>query len=325
MLIVRAPFRVSFFGGGTDYRAYYTRFGWQVLSTTIDKYCYVTLRRFPPYFEYRNQFTYSRIERFDRPSEVHHPLVRAALQYLPVDRIQIAYDADLPARSGLGSSSSFAVALLKGLHAMRGEETDRMQIAEEAIHVERDLCGEYGGVQDQLAAAFGGFNRITFDASGCRVQPAAIPAQTLGRLQKDLLLVFTGFTHFAGALSEEQQNNISSRLVQLDRIKALADEGYSALEHGDLPAFGALLDEEWRLKRTLSSQITNPAIDHLYRSFRQAGAVGGKLLGAGNGGYFLLYIPEEKQAAFREEFPELQFVPFAFENTGVSVIYENSL
>ncbi len=324
MVIVRVPFRVSFFGGGTDYKSYFTERGGQVLSTTIDKYCYVTLRQMPPYFAYRNQLTYSKIERFDDVSELSHPMVREALKFLPADRIQIAYDADLPARSGLGSSSSFAVGLLYGLHKMRGETADRKQLAEEAVHLERDLCGEFGGVQDQIATAYGGFNRITFDRDGFKVRKTAAAPDVLARLQNDLLLVFTGFTHFAGTLSEEQQNNISSRITQLDRMKELVDEGINALENGDLTTFGELLDAEWTLKQTLSSRITNPAINHLYRSFREAGAVGGKLLGAGSGGYFLLYVPQDKQDAFRSAFSDLQFVPFAFEDTGVSVIYENS-
>ena len=325
MLIVRAPFRISFFGGGTDFRDYYTEYGGQVLSTAIDKFCYVTLRSMPPYFDYENQFTYSKIERFNDPSEVKHPLVRAALRFLPVERVQIAYDADLPARSGLGSSSSFAVALLQGLHTMRGEPVKLMRLAEEAIYVERELCGESGGVQDQLAAAFGGLNRITFGAEGFTVRPIKLSGEKKRLLERDLLLVFTGFTHFSGMVSEEQQRNIASRLPQLHEMKSLVDEGIALLERGDLPAFGRLLDHEWQLKRTLSSKISTPAIDHLYRSFLEAGAVGGKLLGAGNGGYFLLYVPYERQSAFREEFSDLQFVPFSFEPTGVRTIYENSI
>ncbi len=193
MYIVRAPFRVSFFGGGTDFYDYYSKFGGEVLSSTIDKYCYVTLRRLPPYFSYKNQLTYSQIERFNDPSELSHPLIRAALGYLPVSGVQINYDADLPARSGLGSSSAFSVALLCGLHLLRGENFDKQELAEESIYVERELCRESGGVQDQIAAAYGGFNRISFDSSGFNVFPQNIDKKTLKRLSRNTMLLLLGY------------------------------------------------------------------------------------------------------------------------------------
>lgn len=321
MLITRTPFRVSFFGGGTDYYDYYANYGGRVLSTTIDKYCYLSMRELPPFFDYKSKFTYSRIERFNAPEEVGHPLVRAALQYLPMERIQLVYDADLPASSGIGSSSAFAVGLVQGLHAMRGEYPDRMTLAKEAIHLERDMCREAGGVQDQLAAAFGGLNRMAFTAEGFTVSPVEIPEERKLALQNRLMLLFTGFTHFSGAVAEEQQKNIPSTIRQLDEMKAMVDLAEEILRGGDLDDFGRLLHHAWELKRSLSNRITNYEIDLLYTRLRNAGALGGKLLGAGSGGFMLLFVPEEKQASILRDFSEFRFVPFAFENEGTGFLY----
>ncbi len=323
MLIIRAPFRVSFFGGGTDFYDYYSVYGGQVLSTAIDKYCYVTLRHLPPFFDFQSIATYSMIERFNTPREVRHPLIRAALQYIPTERIRINYDADLPARSGIGSSSSFAVALLHGLHTMHGETADRMTLAKEAIHLEREMCAESGGVQDQIAAAFGGFNRIRMTAQGFDVCPVSIPQADRQRLQDNMILAFTGFTRFSGLVSEEQQRNIKAKTAVLHEMCAMTDEALRLLEDGRLDDFGRLLHEEWLLKRTLSSQITTEAIDTLYSQMLRAGAYGGKLLGAGNGGYMLLYVPLEQRQQLCAQFPTVRFVPFAFEDSGVRIIYES--
>jgi D-glycero-alpha-D-manno-heptose-7-phosphate kinase len=323
MLITRTPFRMSFFGGGTDYYDYYMNYGGKVLSTAIDKYCYLSMRELPPFFDYKSQFTYSRIERFNSAREVSHPLVRAALEYLPTDRLQLAYDADLPAASGIGSSSAFAVGLLQGLHAMRNEYPDRMTLAKEAIHLERDLCGEAGGVQDQLAAAFGGLNRMEFTAEGFSVTPLEVPDARKAELQNSLMLVFTGFTHFSGSVAEEQKKNIPSTIKQLDEMKAMVDLAEDILLRGDLYDFGRLLHHTWELKRSLSSRITNYEIDLLYTRLRNAGALGGKLLGAGNGGFMLLFVPPEKQPSIRRDFSEFRFVPFAFENSGTGILYQN--
>ncbi len=323
MLITRTPFRVSFFGGGTDYYDYYAEYGGSVLSTTIDKYCYLSMRELPPFFDYKSQFTYSRIERFNTADEVQHPLVRNALKTIPSERIQIAYDADLPAASGIGSSSAFAVGLVQGLHAMRGEYPERMDLAKEAIHLERDLCGEAGGVQDQLAAAFGGINRMDFSAAGFTVTRIRPEPERLQELERYLMLMFTGFTHFSGAVAEEQKKNIPSTLKQLDEMKAMVDIAADILQNGDLYDFGRLLNHGWELKRTLSNRITNYDIDLLYQRLRNAGALGGKLLGAGSGGFMLLFVPPEKQPAIRETFSDFRFVPFQFENTGTQIIYQN--
>lgn len=323
MLITRTPFRISFFGGGTDYYDYFSEYGGCVLSTTIDKYCYLSMRNLPPFFDYNNQFTYSKIERFDSPEEIQHPLVRAALKYIPTDRIQIAYDADLPACSGIGSSSAFAVGLLQSLHALRNEFPDKMALAKEAIHLERKMCNEAGGVQDQIAAAFGGFNRISFDSNGYEVRPIEISDETKRQLQDNLLLAFTGFTHFSGEIAIEQQKNIPSTISQLNEMKSLVDEAEKILIGENVSEFGRLLDYTWKLKSSLSKSISNSEIDALYKKAKENGALGGKLLGAGGGGFMLLYVPVEKQEKFKKTVDNLKYVPFNFENTGSQIIYNN--
>ena len=322
MLIIRTPFRISFFGGGTDFPGYFTTHGGCVLSVTINKYCYLTLRRLPPFLGFKNQLSYSKIERFDDPSEVQHPLVRAALQFLPVDRIQIAYDADLPACSGIGSSSAFAVGLLQGLHAMRGEYPDKMTLAKEAIHLERDLCQEAGGVQDQLASAFGGFNRMNFTDQGYEILPLDISEERRSALQNNLLLMFTGFTRFSGVVAKAQQTNIPNTIAQLDEMKTIVDCAQEILCTGELDDFGHLLHRTWKLKRTLSNQISTYQIDEIYQRAVSNGALGGKILGAGGGGFMLLYVPKERQRSFKAQMHEFSFVPFSFEQQGTHILYE---
>lgn len=323
MLITRTPFRISFFGGGTDYYDYFSKYGGCVLSTTIDKYCYLSMRNLPPFFEYKNQFTYSKIERFDKAEEVKHPLVREALKYMPTEGIQLAYDADLPACSGIGSSSAFAVGLLQSLHALKGEGPDKIALAKEAIHLERELCMEAGGVQDQLAAAVGGFNRLSFNGNGYYVQPVEISQETKKQLQENLLLAFTGFTHFSGEIAIEQQKNIPATISQLDEMKALVFDAEKMLAEGKTDDFGRLLDHTWRLKRSLSDSISNSAIDEFYNKAKDNGALGGKLLGAGGGGFMLLYVPMEEQEKFKKNVCELKYVPFRFEDTGSKIIYND--
>lgn len=313
---------MSFFGGGTDFYDYYSKYGGSVLSTTIDKYCYLSIRPLPPFFDYKSQLTYSVIERFNTADEVRHPLVRAALKYIPTERIQIAYDADLPASSGIGSSSAFAVGLVQGLYALKGEFPDKMELAKQAIYLERDLCEEAGGVQDQLAAAFGGFNRMDFSSEGFKVTPLDVSKERLSELKDNLVLMFTGFTHFSGAVAEEQKKNIPSTLSQLDEMKCMVDVAQDILRSGKIDDFGRLLNHTWELKRTLSNRITNYDIDLLYSRLKNAGALGGKLLGAGSGGFMLLYVPKERQSFLKQTFSEHRFIPFSFENTGTKIIYQ---
>ncbi len=325
MLITRTPFRVSFFGGGTDYQEYFNEYGGCVLSTTIDKYCYLSMRQMPPFFDYKNQFTYSKIERFNEPQEVQHPLVRAALEYIPTDRIQIAYDADLPACSGIGSSSAFAVGLLQSLHAIKNEYPDRMELAKEAIHLERIMCNEVGGVQDQLAAAFGGLNRINFTSEGFEIKPIGLYKERRENFQSNLMLMFTGFTHFSSEIAQAQKSNMPTILSQLHEMKDMVNVAEKILIDGDIDDFGRLLDHTWQLKRTLSNRITNNEIDEMYEKAMKNGALGGKLLGAGGGGFMLLYVPKDRQTQIKEAFKEQRFVPFAFDDTGTKIIYENNL
>lgn len=322
MFTTRTPFRMSFLGGGTDFPAYFNEYGGCVLSATFNKYSYVTVRNLPALFDYKNQFTYSKIERFNSPDELEHPLVREALKYMNIDRIQIAYDADLPARSGIGSSSSFAVGLLNELHILKGEQLSKMELAKEAIHLERVLCKEAGGVQDQLAVAFGGLNRIDFTSDGYTVNPIEISSDRKAEFNKNLLLVFTGFSHFSGEVAVTQQNNIPQKIAELHEMKRLVAEGEKILSSStDLDEFGKLLDYTWQLKRTLSDRISTREIDEIYESAKKAGAIGGKILGAGSGGFMLLYVPEDKQQNVLKLFEPSKIIPFEFEEDGTKLIY----
>ncbi|MBO5421519.1 MAG: kinase [Clostridia bacterium] len=322
MFTTRTPFRMSFLGGGTDFPAYFNEYGGCVLSATFNKYSYVTVRELPALFDYKNQFTYSKIERFNSPDELEHPLVREALKYIDIDRVQIAYDADLPARSGIGSSSSFAVGLLNELHLLKGEKLSKMELAKEAIYLERVLCNEAGGVQDQLAVAFGGLNKITFDADGYKILPIEISHKSKKQFNENLLLVFTGFSHFSGEVSVAQQNNIPHKISELNEMKSLVTEGEKILVSGtDLDDFGKLLDYTWQLKRTLSDRISTDEIDELYSAARKAGALGGKILGAGSGGFMLLYVPQERRNDVENIFDPSRIIPFEFEDDGTKLIY----
>lgn len=313
---------MSFLGGGTDFPAYFNEYGGCVLSATFNKYSYVTVRKLPALFDYRNQFTYSKIERFNSPDELSHPLVREVLKYMDIDRIQIAYDADLPARSGIGSSSSFAVGLLNELHLLKDEKLSKMELAKEAIYLERVLCKEAGGVQDQLAVAFGGLNKITFDADGYKILPIEISHKKKREFNDNLMLVFTGFSHFSGEVSQTQQNNIPHKLSELHEMKSLVAEGEKILVSGNnLDDFGRLLDYTWQLKRTLSDKITTREIDDIYDSAVRAGATGGKILGAGSGGFMLLYVPREKRENVAKLFDPSRIIPFEFEDDGTKLIY----
>ncbi len=322
MLISRTPFRISFLGGGTDFEEYFKTYGGSVLSTTIDKYCYITLRRLPSMFAYKNQFTYSKIERFNDPDEVEHPVVREALKYIKADRLQINYDADLPARSGLGTSSAFAVGLLNALHCYKNDDVDKLALAKEAIYLEHELCREAGGMQDQLAVAYGGFNRINFSSNGYEVHPVDISVTRREDFSKHLMLFFTGFTHLSDVIAQDQTKNISARLSQLHQMKALVDEGERILRGtGNILEFGELLHKNWMLKRTLSNKIATDFVDDAYDSALEAGAVGGKLLGAGGGGYMLFFVEPDKRESVKKALSNLLYEPFKFEHEGTRIFY----
>ncbi len=322
MLIVQTPFRLTFFGGGTDMPKYYEQHGGKVLNATFDKYCYHTIRYFPQFFDWKNQFTYSKIERFDSADEVEHPAVREALKHLDMKEIQITYDADLPARSGLGSSSSNMVGLLNGLHSLRGEFVDKMTLAKEAVYVERTLCNEEGGVQDQLAAAFGGLNHMEFNSDGITVTPLIVKKQRKQQLNDHLLMLFTGFVRYSGDTLAEQIRNTEMNISELKEIASLVDEGEKILlGDRDICDFGRLLDHSWNIKKTLSSKISNSDIDEIYATAIKNGALGGKLMGAGAGGFMLLFAKPENHEAIKSALNKFKTIPFEFENSGTKVVY----
>lgn len=314
---------MSFFGGGTDMELFFKEYGGAVLSTTIDKYCYVTVRHLPRFFEYRTHLTYSAMEYVNENGEIKHPLIRNAMQMLDMQELRLTYDADLPARSGLGTSSSFAVGLLNAFYALKGKYVGKKQLADEAIYLERVLCGEAGGWQDQIAAAFGGFNRIQFSRDGYEVRPVIISSDRKEELNNHLMMFFTGFTRFSSEIQKQNPTVTTDKIRQLQEIYALVDEAEQVLTNNktDLDMFGRLLDYTWQLKRQTSSAISTSTIDELYRKGIKAGALGGKLLGAGGGGFLVFYVKPEQQENVRKALKELLYIPFRFEDGGTNVVH----
>ncbi len=323
MIYTKTPFRMSFFGGGTDYQPFFEEYGGSVISTTFDKYCYVSVRHLPRFFDYRNQLTYSRIEKTLTADEFEHPMVRNAMKMQDMHELSIGYDADLPARSGLGSSSSFAVGLLNAFHALKGQYVGKKQLAMEAIVLERELCAESGGWQDQIAAAYGGMNRINFSAEGFEVNPIIIRKERKDMLNSNLLLFFTGFSRLSSEIAKEQVKATRDKIAELKEIMCLVDDGERILtdRHGDLDEFGRLLDYSWKLKRGLTDKVSTDTLDGIYSIAVQNGALGGKLLGAGGGGFFVFYVPKERQAGVKNALKDLLCIPFRFEDGGSKVLY----
>lgn len=323
MIITKTPFRISFFGGGTDMPEFFNEHGGAVISTSFDKYCYVTVRHLPPFFEYTSELVYSKIEQVGDIDKIEHPLVRNAAKYLDMHELRINYEADLPARTGLGTSSSFAVGLLNAFYALKGKYAGKKQLADEAIYVERELCKENGGWQDQIAAAFGGFNRINFRDNGYEVSPIIISPERKKRLNGNLMLFFTGFSRFSSEIQQSTVSSIKDKTQQLKEMLSLVDTAQEILvdDKSDLDDFGRLLDTTWRLKRQTGGKISNDSIDALYERGIKAGALGGKLLGAGGGGFLVFYVQPEKQNAVSEAMKDLLYVPFAFENGGTQILY----
>ena len=325
MIISRTPFRVSFFGGGTDYPAWYRENRGAVLSTTINKYCYITCRYLPPFHEFKFLVRYYLREEAQSVHEIKHPSVRECLRDMQVERgVDIVHHADLPARSGLGSSSTFTVGLLHALYALKHEMPSKRQLAVSAIRVEQDLIGENVGSQDQTAAAFGGLNRLEFGgAREIAVTPLSLAPQRLEQLQDHLMFFFTGFARTADEVAKEQVARVVENRAGLKRMHELVEAAQAALmdKSNGLLEFGRLLHEQWMLKRGMSSKITTPAIDEMYEAGRKAGALGGKLLGAGGGGFLLLYVEPERQAAVRAALQKLLYVPCRFEFLGSQIIY----
>ncbi len=313
---------MSFFGGGTDMPAFFREHGGAVLSTTFDKYCYVIVRHLPRFFDYSTELSYSKIERVTDIDQIQHPAIRNAMKMLDMREIRLTYEADLPARSGLGTSSSFAVGMLNAFHTIKGQHADKKQLADEAIHLERVLCNEAGGWQDQIAAAYGGFNRINFNENGYEVVPLSIDPQRKAELNQNLMLFFTGFTRYSAQVQAENSSGGASRTEQLKQMLTLVDDAQRVLtdDNASLDDFGYMLDHTWQLKRQTGKVVSTNAIDQLYEKGMAAGALGGKLLGAGGGGFLVFYVKPEHQEAVRRAMQELMYIPFAFENNGAQVL-----
>lgn len=322
MVITKTPFRMSFFGGGTDFEGFFKEYGGAVISSTFDKYAYVNVRHLPRFFEFKTHLTYSKMEYVNGTDEIEHPAIRNAMKLLDMHELRITYDADLPAKSGLGTSSSFAVGLLNAFHALKGQYADKKKLADEAIYLERVLCKEAGGIQDQIAVSYGGLNRIDFSSGGYAVHPVIISAKRKETLNQNLMLFFTGFSRFSSEVQAETQKNLKSRKKNLIEMKQLVDEAEKILASDmDLSEFGKLLDHTWKLKRGIAGKISTDSIDAVYEKAVQAGAGGGKLLGAGGGGFLLFYVEPDRQMSVREVLQDLLYVPFAFENEGARVIH----
>lgn len=324
MIISRTPYRISFFGGGTDYPAWYRKHGGTVLSTSIDKYFYLTCRFLPPFFEHRIRIVYSRIENCKTVDEVTHPAVRECMRFLKIDRgVEIHHDGDLPARSGMGSSSSFTVGLLHALYALTGCMPSKRQLAEESIHIEQNCIKETVGSQDQVTAAFWGLNHITFNPNGSiDVRPLTISLERIAELNSHFMLFYTGIIRTASNIADSYVEDIEAKKRQLRIMKDLVDEAIGVVSGKEsITAFGELLNEAWQAKRSLSKSVSNPEVDALYDRARAAGALGGKLTGAGGGGFLLLFVPPERQAALKQQLNHLIHVPFKFEFSGSQVIF----
>jgi D-glycero-alpha-D-manno-heptose-7-phosphate kinase len=323
MIITKTPFRMSFFGGGTDIPEFFRENGGAVISTTFDKYCYVNVRHLPRFFDYTIELAYSKLERVNKIDDIQHPAIRNAMKYLDINEIRLTYEADLPARSGLGTSSSFAVGMLNAFYALKGKYADKMKLADKAIYLERELCQEAGGWQDQIAASYGGFNRINFNSDGYEVLPVIISPERKKQLNDNLLMYFTGFTRFSSDVQKANHVTADEKKAQLSEMLALVDEAEKILTNkdNDLDNFGRLLDTTWKLKRQTGTKISTDSIDALYLKAVEAGALGGKLLGAGGGGFFVFYVQPEKREALQKAMSDLLYVPFEFENGGTRVIH----
>ncbi len=327
MIVCRTPYRISLFGGGTDFPAWYQEHGGAVLATSIDKYCSLTVRYLPPFFEHKIRVVWSKIENCKNIDEVSHPAVKAVVKYLGLDRcLEIHHVGDLPARSGMGSSSAFTVGLLNSLSALQGKMLTKAQLSKEAIFLEQELLKETVGSQDQVSAAYGGLNVIRFHPSSeISVHPVTIPQARLEHLQSHLMLFYTGIARTSSEVSQGFIQDMSSRKRQLRIMKDLVDEAVTILNgERDLSLFGELLRESWEAKRSLSSSVSNPLVDEMFDAAYRAGALGGKLTGAGGGGFLLLFVPPEDRKKVRVAMKKLLHVPFKFEFSGSQIIFADS-
>lgn len=324
MIISKTPFRISFFGGGTDYPAYYQEHGGAVLSTSFDKYCWISVRELPPFFGHKYRIVYSIIENINAIKEIQHPAVRGVLDWLQLENgLEIHHNGDLPARSGLGSSSAFTVGLMHALQAFQGQMISKQELADKAIYVEQQLLQEVVGCQDQIQTANGGFNKIIFNRNGSyQVEPLIVAPQRLKWLEKHLMLFFTGISRFSSDVAKNTVENIQKKTKELQHMHQLVDEGVEILRssHRPLSEFGSLLHESWQYKRQLSEQVSTPLVDEIYATARKAGAIGGKLLGAGGGGFVLLFVEPPNQLQVRQALKDLIYVPIKFEHSGSRIV-----
>lgn len=323
MIITKTPFRMSFFGGGTDMESFFMENGGAVLSTTFDKYCYVNVRHLPRFFDYSTELSYAKIERVTDVNDIQHPAIREAMKMLDMHEIRLTYEADLPARSGLGTSSLFAVGMINAFYALKGKYADKKKLADAAIYLERELCKEAGGWQDQIAASYGGFNRINFNSDGYEVLPLIINPERKRQLNNNLMMFFTGFTRFSSDVQKANASNKADKVNQLKEMLALVDEAEKVLvdKQSDLDEFGRLLDHTWRIKRKTGNTVSTNSIDELYDKGLKAGALGGKLLGAGGGGFLVFYVEPDKQEKVKKAMEDLLYIPFEFEDGGTRVIH----
>lgn len=340
MIIAKTPFRISFFGGGTDFPDYFVENGGCVLSTSIDKYCYVNIRNLPPFFDYNNEIVYSKIEQVKNLDDINHPMVKNILKYFDIDNIKISYDADLPARTGLGTSSSFAVGLINAISKLKNIKLEKKDISDLAIYVERELCKEEGGIQDQIAATFGGFNFIKFNkankydkklfdkfgysAYDYEINKIDIDNNILKTLNNNLFLFFTGISRNSFEIQKNTQKSLKNNTTNLNHLNDMVDVSIKILKSNNIDDFGHLLNDAWKIKKSLSSSISNNHIDDIYEKGINCGAIGGKILGAGGGGFILFYVPITNHEIFKSKMSDLMNVPFKFENDGTSIIYESN-
>lgn len=338
MIISKTPFRISFFGGGTDFPDFFNEYGGKVISTTIDKYCYVNVRRLPEFFEYKDEIIYSKIEQVKDIEEIDHPMVKNCLRLTDTRNIKVYYDADLPARTGLGTSSSFAVGLLncllrikndeifKDINSIDGRYKYKAKLADLAIHVERNMCGEAGGIQDQIAASFGNLNLISFGKeynNNYHVKNIPLTFDEKSNFNENLMMFFTGISRNSFEIQAKTQSTLDKNFDKLKEMNKLVDTACTYLYDKDFDEFGKLLDYTWKLKRGLSQGISNDTIDEIYREAIDCGAYGGKLLGAGGGGFMLFYIKREHQDKLRGRLKNLLEIPFKFDEDGSKIIYKS--
>lgn len=340
MIIAKTPFRISFFGGGTDFPDYFLENGGSVLSTSIDKYCYVNIRSLPPFFDYKNEIIYSKIEQVKDLDNINHPMVRHILKYFDINNIKISYDADLPARTGLGTSSSFAVGLINAISKLIKINLTNKEIADLSIYVERELCKEDGGIQDQIAASFGGFNIIYFNKNKkydkkienkyeyekyeYDVEKVDIDSKLINELNNNLFLFFTGISRNSFEIQQNTQKQLKNNIDNLNNLNQMVNTAKYILKSSSIDDFGYLLNDAWMIKKSLSNSISNNYIDEIYEKGIESGAIGGKILGAGGGGFILFYVPQKNHDRFKLLMSNLMNVPFKFENQGSSIIYESN-